>query len=79
MSRDEHVITDLKNHMPVIRNNLLMLLGGQTIPSLTNRDDKEKLRQASLAEVQKIMADNKGTEEHPGKVEDLYFSSFVVQ
>ena len=79
MSRDEHVITDLKNHMPVIRNNLLMLLGGQSIPSLTNRDEKEKLRQASLAEVQKIMEENKGAEEHPGKVEDLYFTSFVVQ
>ena len=79
MSRDEHVITDLKNHMPVIRNNLLMLLGGQTIPSLTNRDEKEKLRQSSLAEVQKIMEANKGAEEHPGKVEDLYFTSFVVQ
>ncbi len=79
MSRDEHVITDLKDHMPVIRNNLLMLLGGQTIPSLTNRDEKEKLRQASLAEVQKIMQANQGEEEHPGKVEDLYFTSFVVQ
>ena len=79
MSRDEHVITALKNHMPVIRNNLLMLLGGQSIPSLTNRDEKEKLRQASLAEVQKIMEENKGAEEHPGKVEDLYFTSFVVQ
>ena len=32
MSRDEHVVTNLKNHMPVIRNNLLMLFGGQAIP-----------------------------------------------
>ena len=80
MSRDEHVIADLKTHMPVIRNNLLMLLGGQAIASLTNREDKEKLRQQALAEVQKIMKANPGRgEEHPGKVEDLYFTSFVVQ
>ena len=79
MSRDEHVVANLKSHMPVIRNNLLMLLGGQAIPSLTNREEKEKLRQQALAEVQKIMQANPGEEEHPGTVEDLYFTSFVVQ
>jgi flagellar protein FliL len=81
MSRDEHVIAALKTHMPVIRNNLLMLLGGQPIASLTNREDKEKIRQLALAEVQKIMKDNPPAEEdeHAGTVEDLYFTSFVVQ
>jgi flagellar FliL protein len=81
MSRDEHVVANLNAHMPVIRNNLLMLLGGQAIPALTNRDEKEKLRQQALVEVQKIMQANpgEGEEEHPGKVEDLYFTSFVVQ
>lgn len=82
MSRDQHVIDALKNNMPVIRNNLLMLLGGQPIPSLTNREEKEKIRLAALAEVQKILKDNpppESDEEHPGAVEDLYFTSFVVQ
>jgi flagellar basal body-associated protein FliL len=65
--------------MPVIRNNLLMLLGGQSIPALTNREDKEKLRQESLAEVRKIMQANPGSGEEPGTVEDVYFTSFVVQ
>lgn len=81
MSRDEHVIAALKTHMPIIRNNLLMLLGGQEIGSLTNREDKEKIRKQSLAEVQKIMKDNPPEDEgeHAGTVEDLYFTSFVVQ
>jgi len=82
MSRDEHVITALTTHMPVIRNNLLMLLGGQAIGSLTNREDKEKIRALALAEVQKILKDNPPAEEdkeHAGSVEDLYFTSFVVQ
>ena len=83
MSRDEHVIAALKTHMPVIRNNLLMLLGGQPIGSLTNREDKEKIRAQALAEVQKIMKANppegEDEDEHPGTVEDLYFTSFVVQ
>ena len=79
MSRDEDVIANLNTHMPVIRNNLLMLLGGQSIPSLTNRDEKERLRQESLAEVRKILKNNPGKAEHPGTVEDVYFTSFVVQ
>jgi flagellar FliL protein len=83
MSRDEHVIAALKTHMPVIRNNLLMLLGGQAIGSLTNREDKEKIRAQALAEVRKILKENppedEDDEKHPGTVEDLYFTSFVVQ
>jgi flagellar FliL protein len=79
MSRDEQVITNLKTHMPVIRNNLLMLLGGQSIPALTNREEKEKLRQDSLAEVRKVMKNNPGKDKDPGTVEDVYFTSFVVQ
>jgi len=84
MSRDERVIADLQTHMPVIRNNLLMLLGGQAIGSLTNREDKEQIRAQALAEVQKIMKANPSShdadEDHPaGTVEDLYFTSFVVQ
>jgi flagellar FliL protein len=75
MARDEKVIAAVEAHMPVIRNNLLMMLGGQTVSSLTNREEKEKLRKQALAEVQKIMKANTG---EPG-VEDLYFTSFVVQ
>ena len=75
MARDEKVIAAVGAHMPVIRNNLLMMFGGQSVSSLTNRDEKEALRKQALAEVQKIMKANTG---EPG-VEDLYFTSFVVQ
>jgi flagellar protein FliL len=75
MAREEKVIEQVKTHTPVIRNNLLMMLGGQTLASLTNRDDKENLRKQALAEVQRILQENTGA---PG-VEDVYFTSFVVQ
>jgi flagellar FliL protein len=79
MARDEKVMEQVQTHMPVIRNNLLMLLGGQTLTTLTNRDDKEELRRQALAEVQRILKENAtGTKEGPG-IEDLYFTSFVVQ
>jgi flagellar protein FliL len=75
MGRNEETLTAVKTHMPVLRNNLLMMLGGRTMQQLTDRDSKEKLRQESLAEVQRILKENTGK---PG-VEDLYFTSFVVQ
>jgi flagellar FliL protein len=75
MGRNEETIAAVKTHMPVIRNNLLMMLGGRNMQQLTDRDSKEKLRQESLAEVQRILKENTGK---PG-VEDLYFTSFVVQ
>lgn len=75
MGRDEETMKSVETHMPVIRNNLLMLFGGKTIADLTSREGKEALRQEALAEVQKILKENTGK---PG-VEDLYFTSFVVQ
>jgi flagellar FliL protein len=75
MGRSEETVAAVKAHMPVIRNNLLMLLGGRSIPELTSREGKEKLRADALAEVQKILKENTGK---PG-VEDLYFTSFVLQ
>jgi flagellar FliL protein len=75
MGRSEETLAAVKTHMPVIRNNLLMMLGGRNMQQLTERDGKEKLRQDALAEVQRILKENTGK---PG-VEDLYFTSFVVQ
>jgi flagellar FliL protein len=75
MGRNEEMVAAVKTHMPVIRNNLLMLLGGRSIPDLTSREGKEQLRKDALAEVQKILKENTGK---PG-VEDLYFTSFVLQ
>jgi flagellar protein FliL len=73
--RDEHDVDAVKLHSPVIRNNLLMLMNGRDYHSLMNREGKEKLRQECLAEVQRIL------KEQTGKplVEDLFFTSFVVQ
>jgi flagellar FliL protein len=78
MARDEPSIEAVKVHMPVIRNNLLNALSGKTLAELTSRDGKEALRLACLSEVQRILKAN-ATKDSPIKVEDLYFTSFVVQ
>lgn len=75
LMRDEHSIDLVKLHTPVIRNNLLMLMNGRDYKSLMSREGKEALRQECLKEVQKILTKETGKP----VVEDLYFTSFVVQ
>lgn len=75
LARDPKVVEDVKLHSPVIRNNLLMLMNGRDYKSLMNREGKEALRQECLKEVQRILKKETGA---PG-IEDLYFTSFVVQ
>ena len=75
MARQDEAIEAVTTHTPVIRNNLLMLMGGKTLEDLTGREGKEQLRQEALAEVQRILTTFNG---EPG-IEDLYFTSFVVQ
>jgi flagellar FliL protein len=78
MARDETSIEAVKLHMPVIRNNLLNSLSGKSLADLTSREGKEALRKECLAEVQRVLKAN-STEEQKLAVEDLYFTSFVVQ
>ncbi len=75
MGRDDTAMEAVTTHDAVIRNNLLMLLGGQSVADLATREGKESLRRAALAEVRAVMLKKTGD---PG-VEDLYFTSFVIQ
>jgi flagellar FliL protein len=75
MTRDPKMIEHLNKHMPVIRNNLLLLFGSQTADGLQSTEGREKLRKAALEEIQKILNRETG---HKG-VEELYFTSFVMQ
>ena len=75
LARDPKVVDAVKLHSPVIRNNLLMLMNGRDYRQLMNREGKEALRQECLKEVQRILAKETGK---PG-IEDLFFTSFVVQ
>jgi flagellar FliL protein len=75
MAREEKALEAVKLHSPVIRNNLLMVMNGRDYKTLMSREGKEALRQDCLKEVQKILKKETGS---PG-IEDLYFTSFVVQ
>jgi flagellar FliL protein len=76
MSRDTGTIEVLKANDPVVRNDLLLLFGGQKYAVIATRDGKETLRKETLAAVRKIVASAGG---RPEKVEAVYFTSFVMQ
>jgi flagellar FliL protein len=76
MTRDPAIAELLKRHDPMVRNSLLLLLAGQSYESIATRDGKESLRRRALEEVRAVVKAQGGD---GAKVEDLYFTSFVMQ
>lgn len=76
MTRDHETSELIKLHDPRIRNNMLMLLGSQTLDTISTMEGKESLRKQALDVITKIVGDEGGEAK---KVEDLYFTSFVMQ
>jgi flagellar FliL protein len=76
MTRDAATADLLKQHDPKLRNDLLMLLGGQTFETLSSREGKEQLRAEALKAVADVIVAEGGK---PEAVEQLYFTSFVMQ
>jgi flagellar FliL protein len=76
MTREPAVAELVKRHDPMVRNALLLLLAGQSYESLATREGKEALRRRALEEVRTVVKAQGGD---GAKLEDLYFTSFVMQ
>lgn len=76
MTRDPATADKIKEHDPIIRNDLLLLFGNQTYEAISTREGKEKLRSEAKDTVAKIIEREGGDAK---KVEDLFFTSFVMQ
>jgi flagellar protein FliL len=76
MTRDPVTAEIITKNDPMIRNDLIMLFGNQQYESISTREGKDKLRAEALATVAKII-DAEGGEGK--KVEQLFFTSFVMQ
>lgn len=72
---DQTQVDAIKLHMPRVRSRLLALLSSKHAEALTTGEDKQKLAQEILAEVnQPFNAQGK-----PQQVDDVLFTSFVIQ
>jgi flagellar protein FliL len=76
MTRDPHTAELIKQNDPMIRNDLLMLLGSQTQETIGTREGKDQLRAQALKTVAKVVGSEGGEAK---SVEQLYFTSFVMQ
>lgn len=75
MGRDQLQMDALREQMPLVRNQLVMLFSGQNFDSLTTPVGKEMLRQLATAKVQEVAKKATGNL----VVEQVFFTNFVLQ
>lgn len=76
MTREQAVEHEIKGHDPAIRDALLTLFGQQTADRLATPEGKEELRGKALEAVRGVLRKEGG---EAGKVEAVYFTTFVMQ
>jgi flagellar FliL protein len=74
MAHDQKAIESVTKNMPLIRNNLLLLMSNRNYQSLMSREGKDKLREEALAEIRAVQKKQGGED-----IDDVLFTSFVVQ
>lgn len=93
MAFDQGVIDAVQEHMPVVRNNILLVLGSYSYDSIKNAEGKEKMREEILASINEVLSgkaskkkdeddkDEKKENNVAGKnaVQQVYFTSFIMQ
>lgn len=75
MSRDPETIGALQTHLPLVKNNLTMVIGSEVYEELQTDEGKELLRQRVLDKLNVIMKQEIGKSE----VEQILFEGFVMQ
>lgn len=65
----------IKQHMPEIRNRLLILLSSKHVEELLRADGKEKLSQEILALTKMPLV----LKSEPQKISGVFFTSFIIQ
>ncbi len=76
MTREEEVFDLVREHTPMIRNNLMLLLAAQDFDGLRTVEGKESVRQLIFDEIQKIL---KEQQEDTAGIEQVYYTNFVMQ
>ncbi len=75
MLRQPELQEFLKHNDPMVRDRLLTVFGAQDSAKLRSRAGKEKLQAEVQKELEKIVQELGGS----GKIESVYFTSFVMQ
>lgn len=65
----------IEQHMPLIRNEIVLLLSAQAEADISSMEGQEKLRLEALTRVKKVLEEETGSP----TAEDLLFTNFVLQ
>jgi len=76
MTRDQTTAQIMKDNNPLVRNDLLMLFGGQEYEAVASSEGREALRGRALEAVRGVVKKEGGK---PAEVEAVYFTSLVMQ
>ncbi len=87
MARENGPINVIESHMPVLRNDVLLLFSGQKYNVVRTADGKKQLRKDILIVLKKIIdAENKLRKKKDGDdfdkvgyIEEVYFTGFIMQ
>lgn len=94
-TRDETALKTVETYRPVLRNDILVILSGQSFDDLKSRSGKEALQQKLLNIINKVVVtasdsaadgersdtkdDSEEKEKIKGPIENVYFTSFIMQ
>ncbi|MCW8932536.1 MAG: flagellar basal body-associated FliL family protein [Gammaproteobacteria bacterium] len=72
---NEKSFAAVKKHLPVIRNEIVLLLSGQKYEEMVTPDGKEQLRAELIETINNILKKHKAKK----GIDNIYFTSFVMQ
>jgi len=75
MTRNQQVYSSIQTHLPLIKNRLVMLFGGQVYEELQTDEGRELMRQQALEAVKDVME----TETGASDIDQVLFTNFVMQ
>jgi flagellar FliL protein len=90
MTMDAEVVAAVQKHMAPLRHELVMLFSSRDISEVLSTEAREKMRQEALVKIQGVLeryADipvskkvkGEDGKEHPSSVQEVLFTSFVIQ
>ncbi len=77
MAFDQATLDAVTEHMPVIRNDILVLLASQPFETLSTQEGKEQLRQQIMDKINSVLKVQGGMKEP--SLQAIYFTSFIMQ
>lgn len=75
-SKDQAILAAVEKNMPMVRNNLLLILGSEDPNALKTVEGKAALREKIKEEIKKVVIEQ--TDKKTG-VDDVFFTGFIMQ